>query len=263
MKKIMVIGYGAMAKHVIANLPSDVSLGYLLVKPEKVTAVQEQIGADVKVIGHVDDLDAKPDAVIEMAGQLGLKQHALGILSKGLDLGVISIGAFSDAEFEANVKKTSKENGSKVYILSGAIAGIDGLSAAKEAGLAKVVYQGIKSSKSWKGTPAENLVNLDNLTEATAFFTGTAREAASMFPANANVAATIALAGVGMDETQVELIADPNTTKNQHLLKAYGTFGEMEVTMSGKTLGENSKTSMLAALSVLKFCKNLTTNIIV
>ncbi len=259
----MVIGYGAMAKHVIANLPSDVSLGYLLVKPEKVAAVQAEVGTDVKVIGRVDELNGVPDVVIEMAGQAGLKQHALGVLAKGLDLGVISIGAFSDAEFEANVKKIAKENDSKVYILSGAIAGIDGLSAAKEAGLTKVIYQGVKSSKSWKGTPAEKLVNLDELTEATVFFTGTAREAASMFPANANVAATIALAGVGMDKTQVELIADPNTTKNQHLLKAYGAFGEMEVTMAGKTLAENSKTSMLAALSVLNFCRQLTATIVV
>lgn len=211
----------------------------------------------------MDELDAKPDMVIEMAGQSGLRQHALDVLAKGLDLSVISIGAFSDAEFEANVKKVAEENNSKVYILSGAIVGIDGLAAAKEAGLTQVIYQGIKSTQSWKGTPAENLVDLNSLTEATVFFSGTAREAASLFPANANVAATIALAGIGMDKTQVELIADPHTSKNQHLLKAHGAFGEMEVTIAGKTLAENSKTSMLAALSVLRHITSKMDSIII
>lgn len=49
-------------------------------------------------------------------------------------------------------------------------------------------------------------------------FTGTAREAAMKFPANANVAATIALAGLGMDETMVELTVDPTINKTNTLL---------------------------------------------
>src|SRR3990170_2385603 len=47
-------------------------------------------------------------------------------------------------------------------------------------------------------------------------FTGTAREAARGFPANVNVAAALALAGIGPDRTTIEIWADPEVTRNTH-----------------------------------------------
>jgi aspartate dehydrogenase len=87
------------------------------------------------------------------------------------------------------------------------------------------------------------------------FFRGTAREAALKFPANANVAATIALAGLGMDETMVELTVDPNIN-NKHTIVAEGVFGEMTIELVGVPLASNPKTSTLAALSVIRACRN-------
>lgn len=262
MKKIMVIGYGAMAQYVLANLPSDLSLGYLLVKPEKVEQTQKIVGDAVQVMGHVSELQGKPDIVVEMAGQLGLKQHLLEILALGLDVGVISVGAFADSDFELKARQSALVNQCQIHILAGAVTGMDGLAAAKMAGLDKVIYRGKKPSEGWMGSPAESLVDLDGLIEPTTFFKGSAREAAMLFPANSNVAATIALAGIGMDETQVELIADPTTVKNQHSIQAEGAFGEMDITIQGLPLKENPRTSMLAALSVLQYCHNHTAPIV-
>ena len=87
-------------------------------------------------------------------------------------------------------------------------------------------------------------------------FTGTAREAAMKFPANANVAATIALAGLGMDETMVELTVDPTINKNKHTIVAEGGFGQMTIELVGVPLPSNPKTSTLAALSVIRACRN-------
>lgn len=145
----------------------------------------------------------------------------------------------------------------KIHILAGAVAGIDGINAASLAGLSQVVYQGRKSPSGWQGSYADELIDYDALDKPTVFFTGTAREAATLFPANSNVAATIALAGVGLDETKVELIADPTLSHNIHHIIAEGVFGKLEISVTGLPLAENPKTSSLAAFSALRLCHQI------
>ncbi len=112
-----------------------------------------------------------------------------------------------------------------------------------------MTYQSRKSPASWRGSYAEQLIDLSAVNEAQIFFEGSAREAARLFPANANVAATIALGGIGLDATRVQLMVDPATQRNTHTLHAEGLFGEFHLELSGLPLASNPKTSTLAALS--------------
>jgi len=254
MKSVMFVGYGSMAKKVHEMLPENVVLSTVLVRPKSAESIKAEIGSAVNVITSVDDLVEIPDLAIEMAGQNGLKEHALKIIERGIPLGIISVGAFTDEQFAIALTDAAEKHGVKAHILAGAVAGIDGINAASLAGLDKVVYQGRKQPDSWKGSHADTLIDYNNIKEPVVFFTGTAREAAVLFPANSNVAATIALAGIGMDKTTVELIADPTLEHNIHHITAEGVFGKLEISMTGLPLAENPKTSSLAAFSALRLC---------
>ncbi|NWK88530.1 aspartate dehydrogenase [Raoultella terrigena] len=253
MKKIMLIGYGAMAQAVIERLPPQVALGWVVAREAHHPAIRQRFGDAVAVLDDPQSCAETPDLVLECASQQAVAQFGEAILRRGWHLAVISTGALADSELEKRLNGA----GGRLTLLSGAVAGIDGLAAAKEGGLEQVTYRSRKSPASWRGSYAEMLIDLNAVTEAKIFFEGSAREAARLFPANANVAATVALGGIGMDDTRVQLMVDPMTRRNTHTLHVQGAFGEFHLELSGLPLASNPKTSTLAALSAVRACREL------
>ncbi|WP_145523079.1 aspartate dehydrogenase [Yersinia rohdei] len=257
MKKIMMMGYGAMAKEVLARLPAGVEVGWIVARENHHADIEKTFAGNVHALTHPDQCRGQPDLVLECASQQAVVEFGEAVLKCGWRLAVISTGALADAALQLRLQQACARYQGRLIVLSGAVAGMDGLASAREGGLESVTYQSSKSPTSWRGSLAEKLINLDSVSEAQVFFEGSAREAARLFPANANVAATIALHGLGMDATRVRLQVDPHTQRNIHRLQVCGQFGEFQIELCGNPLASNPKTSTLAALSAVQVCRSL------
>lgn len=262
-RRLMMIGYGAMGQEVHRLLPGGLTLDWLVVPEGRVPSASVRTSDNPVLCHQVSACSERPDLVVECGGQGAVRQHAEDVLRAGLDLAIISVGALADAALQQRLEQAARESGSRMILLSGAIAGADGLAAAREGGLTDVTYESIKAPRSWKGSPAEELIDLDRVDRTTVFFEGTARDAALQFPANANVAATVGLAGTGLDHTRVRLIVDPATRANTHRIAVQGRFGAFNIELNGQPLESNPKTSTLAALSVVRACRQLVDPVVI
>ncbi len=264
MKEVRVglIGYGGIVRKVLAELPRVAGRGIgvtgVLVRPGRCDAARQALGGGVPLYETLDSfVAAGPTIVAECAGHTAVDDYGEAILRAGIDLMVVSIGSLSDRDRHERLVRAAREGDAHLILPSGAIGAVDALSAARIAVLTSVTYRSRKPPAAWMGTPAESLCDLGNLSSATTFYQGDARDAARLYPKNANVAATVALAGIGFDDTQVELCADPTTDCNIHEIEAEGVAGSFRIELKGNPIPENLKTSMLTALSVARGLANM------
>lgn len=255
MQRIGLIGYGAIARYVANAMRADGAALTVLARPGREDAAHAAI-AGATVVTDVRALLKGADVVIDCAGHAGLEAHGAVLLAGGAHLITLSLGALADEALYARLRDAAQAGGGTLHLASGAIGALDALGAAAIGGLDMVRYTGIKPPQGWAGSPAEDVLNLATLTHATPHFTGTARDAALSYPKNANVAAAVALTGVGFDMTEVQLIADPAATDNTHRIEARGAFGTLDFTITGNALPDNPRSSALAAMSAVRAVRN-------
>lgn len=205
-------------------------------------------------------VDSNADIIIEAASQQAVKNFAKQIIESGKDLMVMSVGALADTLFLAELLQlTPIRNGqSKIYVPSGAIAGIDAIRSVRHIA-DSISITTKKSPKALAGAPffTTRNVSLDNITKVTEIYEGSAVEAVKLFPANVNVAAVLSLAGIGVEKTMVRILADPEATTNQHEIVATGSFGEIKISVNNVTAPGNPKTSFLAVLSAIECLRSI------
>ena len=197
------------------------------------------------LVDSLDDLlSATPDVVVEAAGHDAVRAHAPAVLRRGVDVLCISIGALADPDLLGEITAAARAGRSRLLLASGAVGSLDALRAARTLGLDAVKHTIRK--------PLDALPELPRslADEEVLVFTGTARAAALQFPANANVVAAVGLAGLGLDETQVEIIGSSTAVRNAHEIHAAGAFGEMTFQISNRRDPANPRSSMLAAGSL-------------
>lgn len=254
MKRALLIGYGAIGRLVFAKLAGElaIQITHILERRALKEQLERSLGGAARVISELAELPDAPDCAIECAGHGAVLEYVVPLLQRGVDVALVSVGALAEPGLPEKLEAAAREGGAQVTLISGAIGAIDAIASARLGGLDEVTYTGRKPPLGWLGTPAEKAFDLKTLGSPGVIFEGNARDAARLYPKNANVAATVSLAGLGLDRTRVTLIADPTVGKNIHHVAARGAFGEMEITLSGRPLPENPKTSSLAAFSALR-----------
>jgi len=252
------IGYGNIARTLLGVLAQEraaLTGVTVLTLPEFADAARAGLAgmAMARVVTDAASLIARrPDLVVECAGHQAVADHATAVLRAGVETVVVSVGALADDALHGALVQAALAGKSRFTLPAGAIGGVDILSALRPSGIQSVIYSGRKPPLAWAGTPAESLVDLAALTTETVIFEGSARDAATLYPKNANVAATLALAGLGWDRTGVRLIADPGVTRNVHAFSVVSGAADYTIRIEGKPSADNPKTSVTTAYSVAR-----------
>ncbi|ANY17005.1 aspartate dehydrogenase [Bordetella pseudohinzii] len=196
------------------------------------------------------------DIVVEAAPAAVFRELSEPVLRAGKKLMVLSSGALLRNE---DLIALAREHGGQIIIPSGAILGLDALTAAAEGKIHAVTMITRKPPRGLAGAPylETHRIDLDGITEPTLVFRGSPRDAAVGFPANLNVAVSVSLAGIGADRTTLEIWADPGVTRNVHRVEVDSDAASFAMEIQNIP-SENPKTGRITAQSVVAALRKLT-----
>jgi len=199
-------------------------------------------------------LNVKPQLVVEAASQQAVKEYVPRVLSHGVSVVVLSVGALLDKNILNAVKEASRASKARVYVPSGAIAGLDAVKALANAGIDRVVLRTYKNVRTFDPETLRRL-GFDKVMERTKIFEGRGDVAVRLFPANINVVAALALAAGQIP--WVEVYADPKLERNIHEIVVEGKASTISIRVENVPHPLNPRTSYLAALSAVQLLKEL------
>ena len=263
MKRIGLLGCGAIGTQIALAIDSGKIPAILThvydIKRSQADNLVSKLQQKPEVVANSHLLSSNPlDLIVEAASQDAVRNDAVSILQNKKDLMIMSAGALLDESVFEVISDACKDFGKTVYLPSGAIAGLDALKAVKDE-LESVLLVTTKNPASLIGAPFfdGSDINPDKISEPTILFEGVAKDAISLFPKNVNVAALLSLVGLGSKNTNVRVIADPNTNKNTHQINAQGKFGKISLTVENIPDDTNPKTSRLATLSAIELLRQI------
>lgn len=256
--RLALLGGGTIARLVLGQLERGALPGVEIVAiagrshDSRGAALAARCGAQY-VIGASALLQARPEAVLEAASHEAVCAHLVPMLEAGVSVIVLSAGALAEDTLRRDAERAAQRSGALLYLPSGGIGGLDALKAACLGGVDEVSIQVAKPPAAWKGIAyvAARGVDLERLERAVILYEGPAREGARHFPQNVNIAAVLALAGIGLDRTRLTVVADPALRHNTHTIRVSGNAGRFSVVLENVPAPDNPKTALLACYSAL------------
>jgi aspartate dehydrogenase len=256
--RVAVAGIGAIGMAVAEALEKGVSGCRLsAVSAKDVKKAKERLAhfkQNIPVV-TIEELESLADLVLECAPGALLPRIIEPFLKAGKTAIVLSAGALLANDYLIAV---AREHGGQIVVPSGALLGLDAVIAAAEGNIKSVEMTTRKPVRGLLGAPylTTHRIHIENITEPMRVFAGTAREAAAGFPANVNVAAALALAGIGPDRTMVEIWADPSLDRNIHEIEVKSDSADFAMRIANIP-SDNPKTGRITALSAIAYLRKL------
>lgn len=250
--KIAYIGYGSIGQEVarIMQEEEDFPCVQLVLMREGSKALDNLPHYIMPMFSFHKMLACKPDIVVEAASQEAVWQYAAPSLNYGFPFVVSSVGALANQVEREKMLAAAEIGQSKLIVPSGAVGALDYIQAISRMNDAQVIYESRKPVSAWAAELASLGIDPETLKQAHVLYEGNAQEAALKYPKNLNVAATLALAGLGMDRTQVRVVVDPAVTTNQHMIEVNSSVGSMRTHLNNLPSANNPKTSGIVAHSI-------------
>jgi aspartate dehydrogenase len=256
-------GLGAIGAHLARALDAGVE-GLRLVAvgardQEKAKRTVAGLRAPPALVS-LPELAERADVVVEAAPAAVFEQIAEPAIARGRILVPSSVGALLP---RMHLVERARETGARIVVPTGALLGLDAVRAAAEGEVESVSIETRKPPRGLIGAPylEENGIDLSAVAEATRVFAGNAFDAARGFPANVNVAAALALAGVGPERTRVEIWADPGVSRNTHTIRVEAAAARLTMTIENVPSEANPRTGLITPLSMLACLRGLTSTL--
>lgn len=195
MRRVGLIGCGAIGRPVARALLAGKA------GPHVLAAVLARSARDLDGFPVTADadafLDADYDLIIEAGGPAAFRALVPRAL-KRCGVWAVSPIPLADAALEREIRRISASSGHALRIAPGALAAFDGIATAMAGGLERLdVFIDLGPGEA---------------SEPELLFEGTAREVGLRFPEGVNVVIAAALAGPGLDATQVRVMRPPRGT---------------------------------------------------
>src|SRR3954464_12557633 len=257
-RRVAVVGLGPIGRKVVEALDQGIDGLVLAAVSVQDTAKHGDFLAKLKrapAILPIDDLCAAADIVIECAPSKLVRSIVVPFVSRGKTAIVLSVGALLENE---DLIALAKQHGGQIVVPTGALIGLDAVTAAAEGEIQSVRMVTRKPLNGLAGAPylVENNIDISAITEPLKIFEGSARDAAKGFPANLNVAVALSLAGLGPDRTTLQIWADPTVTRNVHRVEVESDSARFSMSIENIP-SENPKTGRITALSVIACLRKL------
>ena len=260
MLKIGLLGVGAIGRTIATALDQKQVDAELVALSDQDCARAKQLSSELSnhpPVLPVEEMIDRCELAVEAASQAALPDFVPKALARGRDMLIMSVGGLLGREEwfrEASAKVC------RIYVPSGAIAGLDGI---KSASIGRIDSAELTSRKPVKALAGSKYVldrgiQLDGMKEDTVIFDGSAEDAARAFPTTSNVAASLRLAVDPSAMVRVRVVAVPGGSENVHEIRVQGEFGRLSMTRGKRALETNPRTSQLAAFSAIATLKNLT-----